>query len=188
MNAEKTKIINDIKDMFKGKDAVSIKVEETEAGDAVISISQEFINNVISSLMLTPDIIRKNRMRFTHTITLGDGTYTETDNLMRSDANLSGSAKVVSRGELYAKGLSAGFGKDNIKGNTGIVYNSWDTNKIKAPVKAYMETTGYVRVRPKWQLSGKKIAIAFAVGWAIVAVFTVILYLMVGPGHFSGSM
>ena len=188
MNIEKTKIINDIKDIFKDEDAVSIKIGETEAGDAVISISQEFINNVVSSLMLTPDIIRKNRMRFTHTVTLGDGTYTETDSLMRSNANLSGSAKGVSRGELYAKGLSVGVGKDNIKGSTGIVYNSWDTNNIKAPVKAYMETTGYARVRPKWQLSGKKIAIAFAVGWAIVAVFAVILYLTIGPGHFSGSM
>ncbi len=85
------------------------------------------------------------------------------------------------RGDLKKyKGKFGVIGIDRTTGQKGIVVREFDIKEIKEPVKEYMETTGLTKKLPFW--TGKRIALAFIIGWGIGILVAIALILYVYNG------
>ena len=136
----------------------------TTRGADYVKFTQPFID----STLISPALFDKQKMLFSHTVTVfDDGTYKEIDEIRKSGASLTGASVASKRGTLNMRGFTLGLGKDNITGQVGPVMQKWDTEIIKGPVRAYMETTG-LKKRPAMWWTPKRIIIAIAVCFAVI--------------------
>ena len=147
-----TEILNGLEDLFRGDPSIVVTRD-----DRSISFYQ-MIPNIPHP---AGDPFMKYDRRFTHTITLYDGSYKAEDLIetfnMGSDKPCTG----FKRGELDDSG--------NYKDRC------WNTEDIKGPVRRYMESTGLTRKKPFW--TGKRIGILFAAIWIPIIIAAILILL-----------
>ena len=165
-----TRILDDIEAMFRDDPNIAI-----ERGEDYITLSQAFTNNV----HLSPKLFEKSHSVFSHTVTLyDDDSYKTIDIIKNKSADFFNFTSSEYKGILNMRGFFYGLGQDMNTGETGLIRQEWNTEDIKAPVREYMEQTGLTQ-RPSVWWTGKRIAMAFAIGWGgIFLLFGTILLIL----------
>jgi len=99
-----------------------------------------------------PGSVTQEVQSFTYTVTLGDnGKYKERDTMQSQshDVGMSngsihfGTSSSSFSGHATQKTFQFGAGHDNQTGQTGMIGVQFDTDNVKKPIRAWLESCGY---------------------------------------------
>jgi len=99
-----------------------------------------------------PGSVTSDVQSFTYTVTLKDGgKYKELDTSESKSSGVSLSGGTLSfgtsgstfKGKQMGKSFQFGTGQDRNTGQTGFISVQFDTERVKKPVRAYLEACGY---------------------------------------------
>lgn len=111
---------------------------EIERGDDYISFSQIFTNNV----HVENYIPEAESSRFTHTVTINNGSYKTVDAIESKVLTPMGIKVQYKKGHFVQTGFILAPGLDLNTGQPGLVRQKWSTSTIKKPVKECLKEMG----------------------------------------------
>ena len=171
-------ILDDLENLFKDNEFVKIT-----RGDNFITFEQEFTNDIHA----TAQLFERQKMTFSHTVTLyDDNSYKTTDRLHERVVTPTGIQDKESTGVINSRGWFYGLGINYRTGEEGLIKHEWSTEDIKAPVREYLNASGLRERPPFW--TGKRIALAFGIGWGLALILALVLFLTVGHIEFHGTL